>query len=842
MMLRKQIWIVSVLFLTQTLFAEGRIGVFDPVEGTVQTRISISPARYDALAENLQAQGFEVTRLTLDDLLNPALFSTERIDVLLLEGSGVPRKAIPEIKRFTLAGGVLMNLGGRVPLLMAIEPDASGKWQMSPMTPRFAWQTSELHRHFGFKYVYNPLMHDQGKVHQVTPLLKNYAPTLPAPEEPQGHMWLVSRDKGVFYPLIDAKRSDGKDVTPQVFIAENQGARAVISLTRELTDPTSEKGWSHSTELLAAITQIAVDLKVGKLKLVPEDSVVIPEELTPPDPLQARLPTGSVDPEQAQVLKRWGKFDGSSLDLEAGPLFPGLKPGESIELSLPEIEGDAPVFLRIRLAYDATYAGLRVSVDGKDVMNEMYVHKDPSGESNHAMNHFSGMPVEMTRLLFLPFAGKVLRLENPGRESVFFDAVQVERRTQPTPERWVGTGAGYYNRQEGSPIPTEVSKRWSVLRSGTGSRYAGPPGDADRWDRMKIKIEGDAARNDRLNLVLSGTPEWAAISPERYADGVKVRRPRTVPPDPEKFLEIVEWVVKNYADKVEVYELWNEPDIQQFWRGSLDEYIDFLAAVVPVIRKYDPDAEILTGGLAHAEPDYVRALQAQPFAKDLDLFAIHPYAAESVSWDIPYGKVQGMLYATGEDLEVYCNESGFVWRDAEWFKSGWSEERQASALNMAIARLLHGDLAKLSTFHGGGDTHHFGMYDEKGEPRPSALVFEDYVSIAQPGARRLDVSMVPGDGTVPLQGIYFAGSEYPDGRIGFVVNPAESNLFARDVTVRIPAAPRDAWSAIARVGEQEVPVKLDPIEGGLEVTLRVQERTLVEIFPQPLLPAPEEKE
>ncbi|MDF3127673.1 hypothetical protein P0Y35_00545 [Kiritimatiellaeota bacterium B1221] len=829
-------------FITQTLFAEGRVAVFDPVEGTIHNRLSLSLSRYDQLAETLKECGFEVSRLTLGDLLNPEIFSPDKLDVIVFEGSDVPRKAIPEIKRFTSEGGVLMNVGGRVPLLVAIEPDASGKWQMSPMQPRFAWQTSELHRHFGFKYVYNPLMHNQGKVHAVSPLLASYAPELRAPEKPLSHMWLVSLDQGVFYPLIDAKRVDGAEVTPQVFIAENEGARSVISLSRELTDPDNEGGWSHGGELLTAMAQIAVDLHQGKLILDPAQAVMIPEELPAPEPLQTRLTEGSVNPEDAEVLVRWGEFNGSSAELKNSPLGSRLSPGESVEVDLPEIKGDAPVYLRIRFAYDATYAGLRVSVDGKDVMNELYVYNDPSGESNHTVNRYSGVPVEMTRVLYVPFTGKTLCLENPGSKPVYLDAVQVERRTQPAPERWVGTGAGYHRGSGKHPIPTEVSQRWSVLRSGTASRYAGPPGDERRWDRMKAKIEGDAARNDRLNLVLSGTPEWAAISPERYQDGVKARRPRTVPPNPEKFLEIVEWVVTNYGDKVEVYELWNEPDIQQFWRGSLQEYIDFLAAVVPVIRANDPDAEILTGGLAHAEPDYVRAIQAQPFAKDLDLFAIHPYAAESVSWDIVYGKVQGMLYATGEDLEIYCNESGFVWRDAEWFKSGWSEARQASALNIAIARLLHGDLAKLSTFHGGGDAHHFGMYNEQGKPRPSGVVFEDYVSIAQPGARRLDVSMVPGDGVVPLQGIYFAGSEYPDGRIGFVVNPAESNLYAREVTLRIPASPQDSWSAIARAGKQEVPVKLSPIQGGLEVSLRIQKRTLVEIFPQAHFPTTEPKD
>ncbi len=810
----------------------GKIAVFNPETSSHHRRFSFDFDFYKYLSELLTQNEYEVERLTADQITNAEIFNANDFDVIFFEGSAVPRTCIPIIKTFTKQGGVLVNIGGGVPLLVAIEPAPDGEWQMSPMTPKFAWQTRELHDHFGFRYVYNPLMHDQGKEYAVTPLLTTYLPEAQAPVHAIKHSWLVNHKAGVFYPLISAKRIDGADVTPQVFVAENQGAKAIITLSKFLTNDSRPEEWTQGEALLLAITDMAVDLKNGTLKLDPATAIQIPYELPPPEPLQTRKPTGTVEPENAFALKRWGEFNGSSLDLKESELPTKLLPGETVTLDLPEYS-DASAYLRIRLAYNATHAGIKIAVDQDSVLNELYVYNDPTGESNNSLNVYSGLPVEITRLVFLPHKGSTLTLSNPGSQPLYLDALQIETRTQPTPERWMGTGGGGFRLkpEQQNKIPLEVSKKWSVLRAGASPKNAGAPDDPNRWDKMKVHMDNEIERSDRLNLAISGTPEWAAISPERYQEGVKARRPRTVPPNPEKYAEIVEWIVTNYQDHVTVYEIWNEPDIQQFWRGTLDEYLVFVSQMVEVILEIDPDANIITAGLAHSEADYIKRLRNAPFAKDIHLVATHPYAAESVSWDIPYGKLQGTLYAMGDGVEIFCNESGFVWEPAEWFKGDWTEERQASATDTAIARIFHGDLSKLSTFHGGGDTHHFGMYDIDGNPRPAAIPFEDYVKISQPGAHRLDVSFLPGDGEFPLQGIYFAGSEYPDGSQAILVNPAESQTFSRPIKICSKVDAEKTFTASAHAAGQEVPVTLTAHEGWVEVLLTVSQRTIIELTP-----------
>jgi hypothetical protein len=823
--------LISFIFQVNAQDIRGKIAIFDPEQGTAQDRFTLNLDVYNEAAKSLAEAGFSIRRLTLTEMADPEILNPEAFDALLLEGSTIPRSSIENLKVFTEKGGILINIGAGVPMLIAIEQSEDGLWQMSPMEPRFAWQTTEMHKHFGMKYIYDRNLHDTGKIQKITRILEPYFTAKEIPDQPFPHKWLIPVDEGHFYPLIRSRRVDGQDVTPQIFIAEKKGARCLISLEPLFTDSSRPDVWTHSKRMLVALAQVAVNLKRGELLLSEMDAVDISEKMPPPAPLGTRRPTSSVNPEDATPLIRWGRFDGSSLDLKDTGLPSILLPGETESVSLPHLEEET-LYFRVRFAYNRSYAGLKISVDGHVLLNELFLYQIASGDSNHSSNRYRDVPVETQRIFFLPVRGEKLVVQNPGSAPLYLDALQIERRTKPAPERWVGTGVGMSSSYGApSPIPKEVSARWSLIRMGPRTQFVGPPGDPARWDRVKKLMDNGIASNSKLNLIFEGTPEWAAISKQRYAEGVKINRPHVVPPDTDKYQEIVAWLVDNYQDHIGVYEIWNETDIKQFWRGSTEEYLSFARSVIRTIRERDPDTPIILAGMAVANEAYLSAIGSSDLGEKVNMIALHPYAGESASWDISYGQLQGHLYEKGNDVEIYGNESGFVWKNGEWFTSGWSEERQASALNTAMSRLLSGDLSKLSIFNAGGDDHLYGIYNKNGEPRPAALVFEDYVSIAQAGARRLDVLLSPADGTVPLQGIYVAASEFPDGSRRLIVNPAESPTFSRRVNLHIPMDTQPLPQVSATASGKDIPVEMQTAEGQVTLSLTVTERTLIIISP-----------
>ncbi len=821
-------------------FAEpARVAVFDPVRGTDQTRFVIDLAAYDRAARAMRDAGITVDRLTADQINDPSGFNAQRYDAIFFGGQIIPRSAIPAVKRFADEGGVLVGLGGKLPFTTAIEPGDDGKWRMSPMKPKFAWQTGEVLGHFHAKYVYKPAMHDQAERFTVTPLLKRYLPGAVDPVGKLRNWWIVPYsyrgEAGEYFPLIRSQRIDGADVTPQVFIVRRGGRHAILCLNAFFTDGGQPGTWAQSDELVVALARIAADLKHGRLDLAGELKAEVREDLGPPAPLRSRRAAKGVDPEGAPPIARWGRFDGSSFDLDPTGLPARLDPGQSVTLALPDDARDpgGPRFLRIRGAYNATGSGLRAAVGDAVLINETFVYDEASAESNHTVNAYTDKPVEFHRVVFAPGPGGALTLSNPGVQPIYFDAVQLETRAAPAPEVWVGQYAGFRTSQPDgvNTIPLDKTRSWSLMRADLRGQFVGPPGDPRRWDQLRKHLDKFVEMNPRWNLILMGTPRWAAIDAERYEQGRRDHRPHCVPPDPARYAEIVEWVADHYGQYVAVWEVWNETDIYQFWRGAPEEYLVFADHMVDVIQRKDPGKPIILAGWAHVDPEYVRTIrQSGPAAKASPLVAVHPYVGESTSWDIAIGALQGVLYNLGDDAAIYPNESGFTWRNGEWFKSGWTPQRQHDALSIAMGRTLHNDTSKLTIFLSGGDEHIFGVYDEHGEPRPAAAVLEDYVQLGRPGARRLDVSIVPADGDVPLTGVYVAGSAAPDGSVVLVVNPAQSPHHRRRVVARFPTQ-RPLTHAAAAAGDRPVEVALTSHDGWAEATFDVSERTVVTLTP-----------
>ncbi|MEM9753065.1 MAG: hypothetical protein AAF916_06730 [Planctomycetota bacterium] len=774
--------------------ASPRVAVFDPEQGTVETRFAMDLAYYDAVASVLETRNVSVERLTADAMLER--LDSSRFDAVFFDGEAVPHRLIPIIHSFVGGGGVLIGAGAKVPFNVAVETADDGTWTMSPRTPKFAWETGDVLNRFGLAYVYDPKKHDTASRFTATDLLKRYLPEASDPPAPIRNWWIVPNEAGesggTFYPLIRSQRLDGRDVTPQLSIVRFGDRHMILGLNRFFTDGSEPDRWPHAEALVVALAEIARDLRHGALHLHADMAVEIDPALGPLPPLRRVQPIGAADPEGLTPIARWGSFDGSNLELEAansdlpsaGNLPAVLEPGASVTFDVPDFAGAAR--LRARVSFDRSRAGLCVLWDDVVVWNELFVHADASGDGNHTPGAYDEVPGEVTRLIALPERAETITMTNPGEAPLHFDAVQLEP-ADTKPARWMGQYVPFaLYRQPEVTIPDEESQRWSVVRADIKSQWVGPPGDPNRWDRVDALMQKLVAFNPRLNLILLGYPEWAAVSPERYAAGVKAGRPHTVPPDPAKYREIVEWAVQNYGDYIAVWELGNEADIQAFWRGTTEEYIAFAQEMHRTIREHDPDAVTMLAGMAHVNQGYLAKVLDADFAADTDFIGLHPYTGQAAAWDVAYGQLQGILYARGDHTEIYCNEMGFTWRNGEWFTDNWTRKKQADAYRVALGRLLATDIAKLTFFHAGGDDHHFGLYQADGTPSAAADLFNAYLPLAEDGGRRQSVALTSATPDTPLQGVYAAASVHDSGQYRVVLNGVECPTPRQAVRLGLP--------------------------------------------------------
>ena len=66
----------------------------------------------------------------------------------------------------------------------------------------------------------------------------------------------------------------------------------------------------------------------------------------------------------------------------------------------------------------------------------------------------------------------------------------------------------------------------------------------------------------------------------------------------DHWLEYVDTMLDRFSDRVRFWEVWNEADLWDFWRGTSDEYIAFLRLTYEAIKAHDPNMQVMTSGFA----------------------------------------------------------------------------------------------------------------------------------------------------------------------------------------------------------------------------------------------------
>lgn len=204
-------------------------------------------------------------------------------------------------------------------------------------------------------------------------------------------------------------------------------------------------------------------------------------------------------------------------------------------------------------------------------------------------------------------------------------------------------------------------------------------------------VERLSAHGLRWQVVGNGrpTPRWAADEADYLACGS-----RAAPADADHFPRYMAALARRYGhegsfwrehpDLPELppiaYEVWNEPNHGAFWCPQPDPeaYATLLAKTANAIRRVDPSATILFGGLAafeSAAPSdgplgrlsyrefLIRALQSAP-ARAVDGVAVHPYGATPAVVGAQLEGFRSAINAAGlASVPLYVNEAG-------WYTNG----------------------------------------------------------------------------------------------------------------------------------------------------------------------------
>lgn len=143
------------------------------------------------------------------------------------------------------------------------------------------------------------------------------------------------------------------------------------------------------------------------------------------------------------------------------------------------------------------------------------------------------------------------------------------------------------------------------------------------------------ARANGLTMVggLGYATSWNTTAPPTEPEGRRLDYP---PADLETWRRYVTNIVTRYKDVVRAWEVWNEPDLGAFWNGTSSQYAELLAVTYGSVKKADPTATVLLGGLSLAgrqsNPTFLEDILADPnypAARYFDVAAFHHYGSRS---------------------------------------------------------------------------------------------------------------------------------------------------------------------------------------------------------------------
>jgi hypothetical protein len=206
------------------------------------------------------------------------------------------------------------------------------------------------------------------------------------------------------------------------------------------------------------------------------------------------------------------------------------------------------------------------------------------------------------------------------------------------------------------------------------------------FSRADACMETLTSRGFTLDLQI-GQPgaDWAVL-PE-YAG---VTDPKWRYPDREDAVRrMAREVAARYGSHAEFFELNNEPDNHDFWRGTPEQYLDFCRWVSEEIRAQVPGALIADGGYTFMVPRWT-GLFARGLRDSTSLVTYHSHGGVEVTRQ-SFGALEAVMTAAGRDAPVYANtEMGYcAWRlDAE-------VPMAATAIQKLLYCWAHGHLAAL---------------------------------------------------------------------------------------------------------------------------------------------------
>ena len=232
-----------------------------------------------------------------------------------------------------------------------------------------------------------------------------------------------------------------------------------------------------------------------------------------------------------------------------------------------------------------------------------------------------------------------------------------------------------------------IDVSWAMLQP-TG------PDSYDTWGVGFVDRVITMARERGLTplVTLWMTPAWANGG----------RGDRALPTNPADYARAARWAAAKWAGRVGAWEIWNEPNSDDFMTGADPvAYARLLQAAYPAIKAGDPQATVVSGGTMYVDTDWIAKMYAAGAGGNFDAIAVHPYMGvadqapetpdDGTQWTLAHvASLHDLMVQHGDGAKgIWLTEMGWSTHataaDAPNWQRGVTEKAQADFTVRSIA-------------------------------------------------------------------------------------------------------------------------------------------------------------
>lgn len=211
----------------------------------------------------------------------------------------------------------------------------------------------------------------------------------------------------------------------------------------------------------------------------------------------------------------------------------------------------------------------------------------------------------------------------------------------------------------------------------------------------------------------------------------------------QDYANYVSALVQRYKGKIMYWEIWNEPDVDHFWRPEPDaiNYTNLLKYAYIAAKEVDPSVKILgLGGVDSGNTEYIKTAFQNGALNYMDIIALHPYGDSAIfeistqyqSLDV----IKNLMSNYNSNIPIWVTEVGYP-----TYNKGINEGRQAELLVRVYISLLSKGVENIFWYNLIDDPDyapaeddtvpHFGLFDSNLSPRKSYFSYKNMATLLE---------------------------------------------------------------------------------------------------------------